>query len=130
VVELSRALEEAIDAVKSRQVAGWDSGPQHYHYVVKQSPGRKNPVYQVSTKIAKVVEACSGRRAIWQVVEHLAREFPAVSEAERDYEFVGLLRAAQREDLIEIFQKPSETVVRDCSISEPEELRVGATLAR
>ena len=103
VVELSRALEDAIDAVKSGQAPGWDVDPHHYDYVVKQSPGRKNPVYQVSRQIAKTVEACNGHRTISQVVEHLAREFPSVPESERDREFVGLLRMAQGEDLIEVF---------------------------
>jgi hypothetical protein len=133
VVELSRALEGAIDAVKSRLVHGWDSDPEHYNYVVKQSPGRKNPVYQVSTRIARAVEACNGRRAIWQVVEHLAKVFPSVSEIERDNEFVGLLRVAQGKDLIEIFQKTSETVASQdsgCSIWGYEETRAGASLEK
>lgn len=109
VIGLSRALEEAIDSVKNYRAPKWTPGPQHFYYVVKQAPGKRNPVYQVSSDIATTVESCNGRRTLFQLVEHLSNELPAVPEPERDYEFIRLVELARAEGLIAIFRSTSAT---------------------
>jgi radical SAM superfamily enzyme YgiQ (UPF0313 family) len=107
VIKLSHALEEAIEAVKHMRAPQWDLGPQHY--VVKQAFGRKNPVYRVSSQIAKTVEACDGKRTICRLVEHLGTEFPIVPESERDYRFLRLIKVAFAKDLILILSCTSDS---------------------
>jgi radical SAM superfamily enzyme YgiQ (UPF0313 family) len=125
VIELSRGLDEAIDAVMNCQEPEWETGRQHY--VVGQEPGKKNPAYHVSSRIAKTVEACNGRRTVCHVVKHLATEFPSVPESRRDYEFVRLIETAWAEDLIEIFRSDSAAADnQDAGFSMPEYTEMSA----
>lgn len=125
VIELSRGLQEAIDAVKNCRAPEWEAGPQHY--VVGQVPGKKNLTYHVSSRIAKTVQACNGRRTICQVAEYLSAEIPSVPEPERDYEFVRLIETAWAEDLIEIFRTNSAAAdSQDAGFSMPEYIEMSA----
>jgi hypothetical protein len=129
VIGLSRELDQAIEAVKSRRAPAWEPGRQWY--VVAQVPGKASPVYHVSPRIAKAVEACNGRRTMRQLVSRLAMELPEVPEYLQDYTFVTLVEKAWTDGLVAIYRSASDAAgSQGAEFSTPEysEMSAAASL--
>jgi radical SAM superfamily enzyme YgiQ (UPF0313 family) len=118
VIRLTFPLEEAIDSVKNCRKPKWETGQISFDYVVKQAPGRRNPVYQVSREIANTVEACDGRRTISQVVQQLSTKFAEIPESKRDNQCIRLIEIARTEGLIAIFRNTSRVIKGETSSHE------------
>ncbi len=106
VIELPWELQRVIDGVKRSQPPEWLRGP--HFYVVSQAELALNPVYHVSRRVAKALEACDGRRTIREVVKHLGSVLPEVPGPLRDYTFVALLEKAHTDGLLAIYRTASE----------------------
>jgi hypothetical protein len=106
VIELPWDLESVIDGVKNNRPPQRGRGP-HY-YVVSQAEADSNSVHHVSRGIAKVVEACDGRRTMKGVTSHLANVLPEVASSLRDYICVALVEKAHAAGLLAIYRTASE----------------------
>lgn len=125
VIELSYELQDIIDAVRGCRDPNMVYG-RHF-YVVTQ---KENAVYHVSPGIARVLEACDGRRTISGVITQLSIEIPEVSERQRDYIFVSLIEKARTEGLVAIYRTASEAADSHegrLSISEYSEMSACAS---
>jgi hypothetical protein len=106
VIELPCDLQRVIDGVKKNRPPEWVRGP-HY-YVISQAEAASNSVHHVSRRIAKVVDACDGRRTMKDVLMHLATVLPEVARPVRDYTFVALVEKAHADGLLAIYRTDSE----------------------
>jgi biotin synthase-like enzyme len=128
VIQLSCELQQVIEAVMECREPNWVYGP--HFYVVPQTNVVDNSIYHVSPRIAQVLQACDGRRTIYEVVTQLSNEMPDVPQPLRDYIFVGLLEKARAEGLLAIYRtasEPAESQVGGFSIPEYSEMRAAAS---
>jgi hypothetical protein len=107
VVPLTGDFDEMVNAVKNRAETDWKRSCQYY--VVEQADDA-NPISHVSTRIAKILEACNGQRTMSQVVSHLSAEDMDVPKSQLDYTVVRLVEKAWTAGLVAIFRTSSEAV--------------------
>lgn len=105
VLDLDFDLRQVIDAVKQQCAPKVEAG-SHF-YIVKQAPGIKNPIYEVSPRIAKAARLCEGILTVAQVAEQLSAQMPEIIEEWRPLYAVGLIEKAWEEGIVAIYRSRS-----------------------
>lgn len=118
VVEFDEDIEMYVNAVRDCKTA--ERAKSRQYYVVPQELGGQNLMCRVSPRLAKVVEACDGRRDVKEVMEILASQIQVVPSEAGRLVFGALLERAAREKLISIYRRVS----RAGEIQEGEGLAV------
>jgi hypothetical protein len=105
VIEVDCDLSHAIEAVRAGE--HFERTREARFYVVPQAAGSPKEVSHVSRRMAKVVEACDGRKTVKQVIQHLVEELSEIPPSWRNQFCVELLGKARGTGLVAIYRRVS-----------------------